>query len=372
MNPRANIVIVGNSVRYLAQSAHAAGVAVTAVDGFGDADTRAASTRFQRAHGLSPRRLLDAARDAMAGHGSDWVYGAGFESGPSELLALARQNRHVVGNDPSTLQLLGDPARLFSLLQELDIPHPETRLEAAGIGTGWLLKPAGGYGGLGVRLYAAVRPQAVDESAYLQRFVNGTLCSLLFVADGADLEVIGFNRMLVRYPAAGDFRFAGVINGFSPEDVVKRGMLTAARRLTRALGLRGVNGIDFVIHQGRPLLIDLNARPTAALELYENALPLGGYLCHVAACQGELTPTPVLRGVHGMRIVYTRQALCITDVEWPEWVTDRPMRSEFIPADQPLCTVHAQGADMATVDGRLRERVDSVYQLLAACNECAA
>ena len=372
MNPRDSIVLVGNSVRYLAQSARAAGVAVTAVDGFCDADTREASEHHQCASGLTPGHLSDAARGILEGRDSAWVYGAGFESRPSELLALTRHNRHVVGNDPSTVQLLADPRRLFALLSELDIPHPETKFEPVPADSGWLIKPAGGSGGLDVRRCTATERLADDAPVYLQRFVNGALCSLLFVADGTELEVIGFNQPLARFASAGDYRFAGVIGGLAPGEAVEHGMLTAARRLTRTLGLRGVNGIDFVMDRGRPLFIDLNARPTAALELYEDVLPAGGYLCHVNGCRGELTLASTPRTVRGMRVVYARQSLRVGAIDWPAWVTDRPVPGEYIPADQPLCTVHAQGPDRETVEARLRERFDGACRLLVARNEYAA
>lgn len=345
---------------------------MTAVDGFGDADTRAACAQYRLAKGLSPSELANAAREPLSDRNTIWIYGAGFESQPQHLLSLARHNRQLVGNEPSIMQLLAEPARFFGLLDELGIAYPESELGPLEVGPGWLYKPAGGSGGLGIHRCTAGSPRVADVAGYCQRFVSGRLLSLLFVADGASLEVIGFNRVMARYPLAGDFRFAGVIGGLMPDEAVKRGMLVAARRLTRALGLRGVNGIDFVIHQGRPLLIDLNVRPTAALELYEDALPGGGLRCHLDGCQGRLTATPQPRMNRGMRVLYAREPLSVTRTQWPAWVTDRPQPGTHVAAEQPVCSVHAKGADPETVEARLRERVDTVRHLLAERNEHAA
>lgn len=370
MNGSDSVVLVGNSVRYLAQSARAAGIAISAVDGFGDSDTRDASASYRRARGLSPQHLSCAAREVLGVRAAPWLYSAGFESRPADLQALVQRNGNLVGNDPAVTQLLADPARLFALLADLGIEFPPTMLDATTSDSDWLVKPAGGCGGTGV--HRASDPLVADMPGYSQHFVNGPLCSLVFVADGADLEIIGFNRLLARFPAAGDFRFAGAISGLALEPPAKRRMLTAARRLTRSLGLRGVNGIDFVMHKGEPLFIDLNARPTATLELYEDDLPEGGYLCHVTGCRGSLSKPDSPSAVRGMRVVYAGHGQRPGNVDWPAWVTDRPMPGEYVPADQPLCTVHARGPDMETVAGCLRERVDEVSHLMVTPDEHAA
>lgn len=370
MNPRQAIVAIGNSVRYLAQSARAAGVSVTAIDAFGDADTCQASADCRRASGPSPQHLSQTARPVLSDARLAWTYGAGFEQDPDALRALGPSDRGLVGNDPAVLGLLAEPARWFALLADLDIACPQTALEPSAAGRDWLVKPAGGCGGSGVHRF--VHPDPGDAAVYYQRFVGGPLCSLVFVADGARMQPLGFNRLFARYPAAGDFRFAGAISGLVPAEPARRCMLTAAQRLTRALGLRGVNGIDFALNQGQPLLLDLNARPTATLELYEDDLPAGGYLCHVDGCEGVLTRPRSGGPARGMHIVTARRPSRLGPLSWPSWVSDRPVAGEFVPVGQPLCTVHAQGPDIETVAGRLREKADAVAQLVVAGNADAA
>ncbi len=364
------ILLVGNTVRYLAQSARRAGIAVCGVDAYGDLDTRLACQRHRRSAGPGPGALIGAVRDWEDASCAGWSYAAGFETAPDLLAQLVRRRRGLLGNEPGVLQHLARPQRFLQLLGELDIAHPRSLPVCPAEPGGWLFKPAGRFGGQGVRL---AREPARDEPGFYQEFVKGPLCSLLFAANGRDARVIGFNRLLARYPAAGDFRFAGAVSGLAPPASPRRTMELAAQRLTRALGLRGVNGLDFVLRGGEePLLLELNARPTASLDLYETALARGGLACHLDACRGRLPDVEAKAPVRGMRVVYARRALRMPVLDWPSWASDRPGAGERIGADAPLCTVHASGGDMDAVEARLRERADALVSLLGGLSVEAA
>lgn len=364
------IMLVGNSVRYLAQSAHAAGLAAVGVDAFADDDMCAACRRHYVAGDLGPQALAGAVPDGGMDAGLPWTYTAGFEGAPHVLRTLLRRNRRLLGNDPSVLELLADRRRWFSLLSDLDVSVPAVRFTAPGNPSGWLFKPAGGAGGVGVR--RAVSDEFPQASGFFQAFVKGPVRSLLFAADGHDIAVIGFNSVLARYPAAGDFRFAAVIGGLAMTGRQSAAMQLAAQRLTRALGLRGINGIDFVLDGGEPRLIDLNARPPASLELYERWLPGGGLACHLAACNGVLPKVVRATGSVGLRIVYTRRVLRLGEVSWPSGVRDRPPAGSRLAVHQPVCSVHVEGPDALTVEARLREAADAVHEQLHPFAEEAA
>lgn len=369
-----DILVLANTVRYLAQSARASGHAVHAIDAYADLDTRRACQRLFRAAEATPQALLAALSELVIDQDLPWTYGAGFETAPEVLQGLARRNRNLLGNDPRLLLLLSDPSRFFALLDELDIAYPQTRQQLPANCEGWLFKPAGRLGGLGVRWARdAMSGHAADGSAgYYQTFVRGTLCSLLFAADTRDVAVVGYNRMMARYPSAGDFRYAGAVSGFAPTHEQQDLMLQVARRLTRALGLRGINGLDFVIRQGEPLLLELNARPPATLELYESCLPGGGFASHLEACRGRLPSRLSPDPVRGIRVLYARRSLSLADIDWPAWTRDRPAPGTQIVIDQPFCTVHAEGGDIESVEATLRQRADALDCLIRGFSEEAA
>src|SRR5204863_56293 len=61
-----------------------------------------------------------------------------------------------------------------------------------------------------------------------------------------------------------------------------------AQTVTRAFGLVGVNGVDFVARRGLPWAIEVNPRYTAAMELVERAYGISMFDVHVRACRHSL------------------------------------------------------------------------------------
>lgn len=364
------LVVVGNCVRYLAQSGARAGLAVTGLDGFADQDMRAACGRWDSAR-PDAADLQDRASSLFPPGDARWTYGAGFESGPGVLQRLARRHGPPLGNDPDLLAQLADPRRWFALLDRLGIRHPETRHEPVEDPADWLDKPAAGCGGVSVRRAGDGDGEA--PSRVYQRYLRGPLCSLTFAADGHAMMPLGFNRLHACFPAAGDFRFAGVVSGYLPGRELAAEMLDTARRLTTALGLRGINGIDFVIHRQEPWLLDLNARPPASLELYEERLRHGGLVAHLDACNGRLPPVrPNRDGVRGMRILYAQGPVTALPTDWPDWLRDRPASAAAVVPGEPLCSLHASGGSPEAVEALLRERADQARALFNRKSRVAA
>ncbi len=112
MSRARSLLIVGNSVRYLAQSASRGGYAVTGVDLFADEDTQAACHTVVKAVRQDAEGLADACLDQDITANTAWIYGAGFEAEPERLQRLESLGR-CLGNNPRTLMLLSQPASFF-------------------------------------------------------------------------------------------------------------------------------------------------------------------------------------------------------------------------------------------------------------------
>lgn len=380
------LLVVANSARAMAESAVRGGFGVHVLDGFCDQDTRelAPCTLVPLAGpgldaaclGAEVERLVPAGKDSTPGVASvgevGLVYGAGLEPCPG-LLSHIQHRVRVLGNDPQVLDLLGRPERLLDLLGELGIAHPETRLDPprrdgdSVEASGWLTKEPGTSGGLGVHSWKPgdARPAGPH---YFQRRLPGEPMSLLFIADGRRQAVIGYNRLLVTDGGPErPFLYGGAL-GQADLDAAGRAEVEGwCRALVGRLGLRGINGLDFIVHLGRPYFLELNARPSASLSLYEWQCEEGWICRHVRACLGELPePATVTRGrVWGQRIVYAPHDLDVPqDLDWPDWCRDRPAGGTAIPGGAPLCSVLADAAEPVCVELRLAERVICVLGLL--------
>src|SRR5262245_18583105 len=120
------ILLVGLTVRMLAELAGQAGYPVTALDYFGDADLRALypSRSLLRDEGsaYSVTALVNAASSMAA---PAVVYSANLENYPAEVARLS-QGRQLLGNSPETLAQVRNPARLAAALQVGGFAFPET------------------------------------------------------------------------------------------------------------------------------------------------------------------------------------------------------------------------------------------------------
>ena len=120
---------------------------------------------------------------------------------------------------------------------------------------------------------------------------------------------------------------------------------------------------------GAPQFLEINPRPSASMSLHTQAWPGGLMRAHVEAVQGRLPATPAAHppGLRGTEIVYalsscmlgTRlatQLAAATDChDLPDASDSDSAGTHFAPAD-PVCSVSAQGSDVAAVQRALAER----------------
>ncbi|MGH8671851.1 MAG: ATP-grasp domain-containing protein [Burkholderiales bacterium] len=358
------ILIAALSARALAASARRGGFIPWVLDVFNDADTLACAAHSRcvawGAEGLRAQDVLDAAA-GLASSTEGLVYGSGFERQP-ELLGQLEQRVRVFGNTAATVAAAKAPADFFALLDNFDIPHPETSLQPPTDARGWLLKHGGGAGGVHIR--CADPAHTVQPGCYFQRLWAGCPMSVLFLADGKQAHVIGYNAQWITPGLDQPFRYGGAINHAALGERLAGQISAVVSRLVTALGLKGLNGIDFMVEGDSYAVLEVNPRPTATCDLYDADYHTGLFAAHIAACCGELGDLqPSERTVRAHAIVYTPCAGVVpAALRWPDWVSDRPHAQTHCPADFPLCTVYAHGAEHGAVRNLLAQRLKTVTQ----------
>jgi predicted ATP-grasp superfamily ATP-dependent carboligase len=369
-------LLVSQSGRALAAAAARAGRTAVGIDGFADRDTRGLARDWLRlpldADGaFETDALADAATHlSPAGQCLGLVYGSGFEAQPERLARIA-DNRPLLGNAPAVLAACADPIRFADLCRTLHLPHPETRLDAPDAPSGrsnpggWLAKRAGASGGFHVRDAAGL---TAAPGRYFQRHAAGVPHSLLFLADGRSSRPVGFNRLFAApTQAPGPWAYAGATALRDAPPGAGPAVLAAAQALTAALGLRGLNGIDFVVDGNDWTLLELNARPTATLDLWD-APPLPPLFdCHVQACRGRLPialPRPATS--RAVAVVYAGASLCVpAGFAWPRGCADLPAAGTGFGPGEPVCTVHATGEDADDAERQAQRQRQQILERLA-------
>jgi predicted ATP-grasp superfamily ATP-dependent carboligase len=369
--PDLPFLIVAVTGRALAGSAARGGRPVVVLDLFDDRDTRAVATlsravRAPRRLRFDGRVLLAAARAlAPAGRCAGLVYGAGFE-GRLDLLRRLAGGRRLYGNDPSVVAAVRHPGRFFGLLDRLGIGHPQVRRRAPGSPSGWLVKHAGGAGGAQVRFAAGGRPGA---GSYFQRFEAGRTLSALFLADGRRACIVGINEQWTAPARVGrPFLYGGAVGGVTLPAPAAAKLRADVDALVAATGLVGLNGIDFLLRDEECLVLEVNPRPTATLDLYDEDYPGGLFERHLRACWGELPRQPApASAVRAHAVVYAAAPGRVgTGFAFPSWCRDLPHPGARFAAGDPICTVHAAARDAAGAITRLRRRRSLIESALRA------
>jgi uncharacterized protein len=376
-------LIAAISGRMLAQSAARGGYAVQVLDLFNDLDTRRYAQRSRKVAGrdgglagfdraallaaaqeisLSPTPGERAGERGRASARPAVVYGSGFEDDPDLLRELAR-GRQLFGNSPQTVRRVKDPHVFFPLLDELDIPHPAVRFDPPSNSDGWLVKKVGGSGGAHVFAAAENAPAAAH---YYQRFAPGTSYSVAFLADTKRACTIGYNEPWSVPLGEWRYCYAGAVSRVPLLPTLTEAITHTLDQLVPALGLVGLNGLDFLVRGEEYSVIEVNPRPSGTLDLYDADCPQGLFHWHLRACSGEL-PQHLFASqrIRAHAVVYAPHSVRLpAGFAFPAWCSDIPEPGSEFAARMPVCMVHAEGDDHASAKRLVFERRDRIHDLI--------
>jgi predicted ATP-grasp superfamily ATP-dependent carboligase len=354
-------LILGLSTRAIAESAVRGGNEVFTLDYFGDRDQRA----LVKNHSLSRDYRLPFSAASLLKASSDLefdtvLYTSNLENHP-EVVEKLVDRAEVLGNGPGVLRRVRDWAVLREFCRQRSIPHPPTLLPGEeNLVTSefnWLCKPACGGGGSGIEPWDGRR---LNHNFVLQACVDGLPASAAFVADGKKGVVIGLTRQLIGHHEFGATGYSWCGNilplpmGNDKSRCVLDGVEKMISLLTRHFGLKGVGGIDIIISNGpdgrpRPVLVEINPRYTASMELIEWGYGLNIYSLHIDGVNGCLPEFSLIEHLDGpffgKAIVFARNSIIIPDTAgWSQqgW-KDIPFPSDEIKKGRPVCTVFAEG-----------------------------
>jgi len=370
---RTSLLIASVSARALAEAARRAGFTPLVADFFADADTQDAAHACRKLTGLARGfrwRSLYPALSALAELAPSpvlgLVYGSGFEDRP-ELLRLISRRWPLLGTGASAVARLKSPEDFFATLDRLGIAHPPTQSAPPARGGKWLAKKRGGAGGSHIVPSRHARAKA---DTYFQEHVAGRAVSALFVACGGEARVLGFSEQWTSPLPARPWRYGGAVCPASLSPSLARNMTATVKKLARAYPIKGLASADFLLCDEVPLLLEINPRPGATLDIFDRGRrPL--LSLHIEAAREGKLPSRALELQDAMAsaIVYAaRRAQAPADGVWPAWVADRPQPSEWIDKSRPICTVSARAGTIAEARRSAESRRRKILQLFQAAS----
>ncbi len=352
------VLIAAFSARALAQSARRAGYLPLIVDCFGDEDTRSAAealtclpARVQT--GFKRKQLLGALQQLVAQAPNKpigIVLGAGFECSPKLIKAIDK-DFNIIGNTPETVEQVKDPDIFFSHLQSRGIAHPKTQGSLPTAPSGWLSKRRGGSGGLHIK--RCTTKMLADARRYYQRLHEGVPISVAGVV-GAQSTQLAFYKQWLSPTKNRPYRFGGIAGPIDVAPRLAEAMMDTTTTLAKNFNLKGLVSFDFLVSDHETLLLEINPRPTAALDLQDDQSGTI-FQAHIATCKGAdiskgATTTRQRKTVKALGYLYADQGpLSIPFLEWPLWACDQPQQGTSISTGQPIASalVHAETPEEA-------------------------
>ena len=297
------VLVIGVNTRHIACSASRAGYTVYTLGRFNDVDLKACSERsvihdMPDDHDPDLQELAPLIRTLLP---VDLiVLGPGFEHLGGWVEEITG-NVPVLNNPPNIFTSISDKAWLADKLKLLNLPHPFTvsldSLKTPGDWTGGypaIIKPRSGAGGMENKLVSNLEDltmtMAVLECGQylLQEYIKGTVASVALISTKKQAAAIAVNEQLAGIDTLTGMPFAycGNITPYISEH--NDWMRETSINLAKELELIGSNGVDFIITDKGPVVLEVNPRFQGSIDTVEQSTGLNIFRLHHESFQGKL------------------------------------------------------------------------------------
>ena len=373
-----HIFIAGASARAAAFSALRAGLRPWCADLFADADLKAICQVVRIPGDHYPSGIAEVARRFPSG---PWLYTGAIENRPDVIREIS-QKRPLWGCSPEAIEKARSPGKLHELLSKAGIKSPRVLLpgERFTSDENWLVKPLAGAAGFGIREAAASETRHVPANCYGQEFVEGRSCSGLFVGHDGGCLFLGATVQLIgtAWLHAAPFHYAGSAGPIKLSSAASQRFRDIGDLLAHDFGLRGIFGVDCIMQDNVPWVLEVNPRYTASVEVWEYAHKSSALALHRRAFENpkdlkEQTPIAHPKTVIGKAILYSRETITIpTPTPWstlesvdpadfdPPPFADLPSPGDQIERGHPILTFFAEGHFVDDCLRKLEQRANSL------------
>ena len=267
MNDSPDLILVGASVRSMAQSAIRVGLLPRCYDMFGDSDLKA----LLAASGCEwhPFTTWDEVLSSLPKGRHPIVVAGGLEA--SLPAGKIPSESRVYAPEPNVARSIASPDSFFDCLQTAGVCCPKWEpTEPADSSIPWLAKTVPSSGGLGIRNWDR-HSAPLNQPHYFQQYISGIPASATFASDGTKIVLLGTALVLsgLRGLGATGFQFCGNVGPVTLSHARQQELMMAASAIVNRWQLTGVFGIDFILADKRLHVLECNPRITASHELHE-------------------------------------------------------------------------------------------------------
>jgi len=363
------VLVIGINIRHIARSASLAGHEVFAVDCYCDVDL----ARWAKETAKMPREV---AKEHLSFyvqkfHPDAVVLGPGLEE-------ESVRGVPVLNNSPEKTAQVSDKLWLARWLEKKGFPFIKTKpvVVADNLRYPFLVKPRRGAGGVGCRIVEKASQlqmqervgmgmkEGIEESLIAQELIVGRPASVSVIGCGGEARAIAVNEQLIGVPWAGakGFRYSGNITPLAfPQCAIGQ----MAEEIIRALRLVGSNGVDFLLTEKGPVVVEVNSRFQGSLDTVELSGGDNVFRAHLQSFLGTLPDPPAKPScTAGRIIIYAPRDLTIEADLLRDWTADVPGKGSRIAADDPVLSIMARGSSRDVVMAQLKARSTMLGKLI--------
>lgn len=355
------ILIVGISVRNIACSAVRAGHFVIAADSYCDMDLERCASKTVL---LSPEIPEKSIQEYVERFSPDAVVlGPGLEEANIKGV-------RVLNNSSEKIARVSDKLWLARWLEDRGFPFIPTQASAEGVSFPAIIKPRKGAGGVGCMLVRSEGELRLEEGMIVQKWIDGLPASVSVIGNGREAKAIAVNEQIIGadWTGAKGFRYSGNI---TPLELPSQKIAKIAEEIISELKLVGSNGVDFLLTENGPVVVEVNPRFQGSLDTVELSTGMNVFQVHLESFAGRLPEPPEPqkpRRTAGRAIIYAEDDLKIEEDLSTECVTDIPRPGSIIKKDDPVASILAVGNSREDVLRRLTERAAWLRGKLRAFN----
>lgn len=360
-----NILVIGFDTRNIVCSARRAGYKVCSIDAFRDLDLQEcayASSLLECRTAQELRELetskIKAQTDAFGIEFDAIVLGSGME-----MLDYSCFSCTVLASSPDNIRKASNKKYLSKRLEALGISHPNCYSpdEIEAIEYPVIVKPVSGGGGIFNRIARnkqelmsvledffrldqnRLGKDFVEELVVIQDFLEGTPSSVSLLSTKNEALSVAVNEQLIGIPWLSrlPFAYCGNITPFKNKQADE--METLAEEIVLDFKLLGSNGVDFLVTENGPIVLEINPRFQGSLDTVEKAMNINLFEAHAGCFRDKLPSKPKANCFAARGIIYSDRELFIDeklmDVILREKGADIPSKGMKIEPDWPLTSL---------------------------------
>jgi predicted ATP-grasp superfamily ATP-dependent carboligase len=283
----------------------------------------------------------------------------------------------VLNNDPEKMALVSDKLWQSRWLERNGFLSIKTETSIQNLRFPLIAKPRRGAGGVGCRLAKNAEEigserETVKEEMIFQEYILGRPASVSVISDGIKARAIAANEQLIgeEWTGAEGFRYCGNITPLTLNDDASKGaedkdIERIAEEIVKGLGLVGSNGVDFLLTENGPVVVEVNARFQGSLDCVEEAFGINIFQMHLDSILGKLPDLqkPIKASTYSARaLIYAPDDITIDEDLSYEWTKDVPRPGSRIKKGDPVMSIYAKGKNRDEAVSLLKCRAEAIQE----------